>query len=374
MRIYADHNATTPILPAAKEVFVASLETAGNASSAHQEGRAARALIETSRARVARALGCQPGSVVFCSGASEALDLAVRGAARAGVRRAVIGATEHPAVQAAVAQLPEVQVVAVDASGLVRAEALAAYLAPGTLVVIQAANSETGVIQPIGALAALVHRAGAMLLVDASQAWARIDGAQFSDADGLVISGHKIGAGPGVGVLRLGPMFAFAPAQVGGGQEDGRRPGTENAPAIAAFAHVVGNLPDLSFAYEARAGFEAAVADLLPGAHIVGADGPRLGNTSCVILPGLESATVVMAMDLAGVAISAGSACGSGKVRRSTVLEAMGHSADMAACAVRVSFGWSSHAHEGKRVAEALNMVATRVRPTRSGAFAEGVS
>lgn len=350
-----DANATEPLRPEARAAVLAALDLGGNASSIHGAGRAARGAIERARAAIAARAGAAPGDVVFTSGGTEANALAIHALSQG--RRVLVGATEHAAVRAAA---PSAESLPVHANGTLALEALEAALkaGPPALVCAMAANNETGVRHPIADIAALCAAHGALLHVDAVQA-AR-EGA-LPRADSLALSAHKLGGPPGAGALVLRPGLACAPLIAGGGQERGRRGGTEALPAIAGFG-AVAPLP-----YEAariatlRDAIEAGVKALAPEALIAGADAPRLPNTSLIVLPGLRAETLVIALDLAGVRVSAGAACSSGKVTASHVLEAMGFGADSGS-GIRVSLPWCAPDDGAERFLAALGAVLARLR------------
>jgi len=331
---YLDANATEPLRPEARAAAIAALDLVGNPSSVHAAGRTARRVLEEARGAIAGRYGAAPGSVVFTSGGTEANALAIH-ALRAG-RRVILGATEHDAVRAAA---PGAVTLPVDADGVADLDALARLLAEGpALVCLMLANNETGTIQPIEAAAALCRRHGALLHVDAVQAAGRIPVGLVGDS--MALSSHKLGGPKGAGALLLAPGIGVAPLVAGGGQERGRRGGTPALPAIAGFAAAAaaaaaGALgPDVSGLRDLAEGEAAAC-----GAVVLGG-GHRLPNTSCLALPGVRADAQVIALDLAGVQVSAGAACSSGKVTSSHVLQAMGCGA-LAGQAIRVSLPWN---------------------------------
>jgi cysteine desulfurase len=345
---YLDANATEPIRPEARAAVVAALDLVGNPSSVHAEGRAARRALEMAREAVAAQFGATPAGVVFTAGGTEANALAIRGLAAG--RRILAGATEHPSVLRAAEPLGPPFLLPVQADGRLDLDALERWLAePGALpalVCLMAANNETGVLHPLEEAAALCRRHGALLHVDGVQAAGRLPLSLAAlGADSLALSGHKLGGPKGAGALLLRAGLDVAgPLIAGGGQERGRRGGTEPLPAIVGLAAAADAArPEQSAALSAlRDAIEAGVRALAPEARIVGADAPRrLPNTSCVLLPGVPAETQVIALDLAGVRVSAGSACSSGKVARSHVLEAMGLGA-AAGEAIRVSLPWNA--------------------------------
>ena len=334
---YLDANATEPLRPEARAAAIAAMDLVGNPSSVHAAGRAARRVLEVARAAVSGRYGTAPGSVVFTSGGTEANALAVHAL---GVgRRILVGTTEHDAVRAAA---PGAAVLPVDADGVADLDALDLLLTDGpALVCLMLANNETGTIQPVEAAAALCRRHGALLHVDAVQAAGRIPVAMVGDS--MALSSHKLGGPKGAGALLLGPGVDVVPLLAGGGQERGRRGGTPALPAVAGFAAAAAApVPDLSWLRdEAEAGAVACGAVVLGGPN-------RLPNTSCLALPGVRAETQVIALDLAGVQVSAGAACSSGKVARSHVLDAMG-CGTLAGEAIRVSLPWNATAADVMR-------------------------
>ena len=340
---YLDHNATTPLRPESAEALSHALEAWGNPSSVHAFGRAARRIVEDSRRHVALLAGANPAMVVFTSGGTEANNLALRGCGRA---RILVSAVEHPSVLEAA---DDIEAIPVDGNGIVDLDALLAMLGDGrdTIVSVMLANNETGVIQRVAEAAELAHAAGALFHCDAVQGAGKLPlDFRSLDADMMTLSAHKIGGPKGAGALIVADHVHLSPIVRGGGQERGRRNGTENVPGIAGF----GAAAKLAAA-EVETGekllalrkcLESGLLEHVPGVKIIAADVPRLPNTSCVALPGISAETQVMALDLAGFAVSAGSACSSGKVKASKVLRAMGRPDDIAACAIRISLGHSN--------------------------------
>ena len=353
--IYLDANATESLRPAARMAAIAAMDLVGNPSSVHQAGRQARRVLEEARRSIAAGLGGDVEGLVFTSGGTEANALAIAGL---GVgRRVLCGTTEHAAVLAAA---PEGERIPVDVSGIIDVAALDAMLAGApALVCVMVANNETGVVAPIEAVAAVCRRHGALLHVDAVQAAGRmrVDMAALG-ADSLAVSGHKVGGPKGAGALLLAPGRDVAAALIaGGGQERGRRGGTPDLPAIAGFAAALEAAQtgcDLAGLRN-----EAEAAATACGAIVCGG-GERLHNTSCLALPGVRADTQVIALDLAGIAVSAGAACSSGKVARSHVLDAMGLQA-LAGCAIRVSLPWDVSADDVAAFAAAYRAMAGRL-------------
>lgn len=355
-RVYLDHNATSPVRPEVAAAVAQALTLVGNPSSIHGEGRAARAALEAARDAVARRVGAGTGRVVFTSGGTEAANAVLSGAlTRAGQpapARLLMSATEHPCI-AAGHRFPAdaVDLIPVDTAGLVDLGVLAALLArhaeTGVLISVQAANNETGVIQPLGAIVTLARAHGrALVHSDAVQAVGKIplDCAGLG-LDALTLSGHKFGAPKGIGALVLAEGVGLSePLLRGGGQEGRLRGGTENLPGIVG----LGVAAELAEPAEAarlaplRDRIASGLRDRAPDLTVFGAGAPRLPNTLCFAVPGLAAPTALMALDLAGLALSSGSACASGKVAHSPVLAAMAVSPALAAGALRVSLGWNS--------------------------------
>jgi cysteine desulfurase len=345
--IYLDYNATAPIRPEARDAVLRAFETAGNPSSVHASGRAARDLVEIARKQVGELVGVVPGSVTFVSGGTEANALAIGSAAFAGFNRIIVSEGEHDAVlETAAASGLQVWKMPLDANGVARLDWLEEALSDEgrALVCLMLANNETGVIQPIAQAAALVREADGWLHVDAVQAAGKI-AIDFTalGADTLALSAHKLGGPQGVGALVAGTRATIVRQQHGGGQERGRRAGTENVAGIAGFgAAAEAALRDLpSMANQGT--WRDALAERLKaaGAVMLGEGAQRLPQTLCLAAEGFASQIQVMNLDLAGVMVSAGSACSSGKVKASRVVDAMGR-ADLAPFALRVSGGWAS--------------------------------
>lgn len=355
MSIYLDWNATAPLRPEARAALVDSLDLLGNPSSVHGFGRRARRAVEDARAKVAALVGAPPSQVVFTAGGTEANNLALRAT---GLARRLVLATEHASVLEA---LPGVATIPVQADGRVDLDALRPLLAEGpgpALVAVQAANNETGVIQPLGEVAALARAHGAILHSDGVQVAGRlpVDLASLG-VDLFTLSAHKIGGPQGVGALVVSPRVGLDPLLRGGGQERRQRAGTENVAGIAGFgAAAAAALRDLD-TYAGLAGLrdrlEGRLLDAVPEAVVFGRGAPRLPNTTCVALPGVPAETQLMRFDLAGIAVSSGSACSSGKVKASHVLLAMGAGPDLAGSAIRVSLGWTTTEAEVDRFADA---------------------
>ena len=348
---YLDHNATTPVRPEAAAAVADVLAMTGNPSSVHRFGREMRRRLEDAREQVAALVGAVPAEIVFTSGGTEANTLAIRGSGRP---RVLVSAIEHASVLAAA---DHAEPIPVDGRGVVDCGALEVILqadpAPA-LIAVMLANNETGVIQPIAEVTALARRHEALVHCDAVQAAGKIPiDVSTLGVDFLSLSAHKFGGPAGCGALIVRQGTAITAELAGGGQERGRRGGTENLPGIVGFG---------AAAEMAAASFDAAdqwarwrdelerrVIELAPATRIFGADAARLPNTSCLAMPGVTSTIQLMTFDLAGLAVSAGSACSSGKIARSHVLAAMGVPAAEADRAIRVSLGWTTRAEDIER-------------------------
>ncbi|WP_246167242.1 cysteine desulfurase family protein [Sphingomonas piscis] len=325
-RVYLDHAATTPVLPDARAAVFQALERWSNPSSPHTDGRAARAALEKARRTIADALEWRH-DVVLTSGASEAILIAAR---QAKVPGRAIGATEHDAVRAAFGRA---KVVPVGEAGLIDRGALAEMIA-GTpsLVAIQQVNNETGVIQPIDQIAAEIRAAGSLLLADCAQSAGKLP---LPDANFISVSAHKLGGPPGVGALLVRDL---ARLHAVGGQEKGYRRGTENLPAAAGFAAALSaGAYDMARLSQLRQALEKEIEGA--GGTVIGNAAPRLATIGCYAMPGVTSASQLVQFDLAGFSVSAGSACSSGSMKPSRVLQAMELPEEVVGSAIRVSFG-----------------------------------
>jgi cysteine desulfurase len=347
--IYLDHNAASPLLPEAREALVSTLDLTGNPSSVHAHGRALRNLLDTARGQVAAAAGAERKQVVFTGSATEAITQAIVGGVKTfGSTGIVISAGEHAAViKAAEATGLPVTTVGLLPNGSVDLDQLADVLATADsdlLVGLHWVNNETGVVQPIEAVNALVGPTRHTLFIDAVQAFGKLElDFAASAPDMMAISGHKIGAPAGIGALLVKSHADLVRLIPGGGQEQGRRGGTEAAALIAAFGAAAAAFP-ARYKHVGLATLNTRLEDTLkalsPDAVIFGHN--RLGNVTNFAVPGVKSATAMMGLDLLGLSVSSGSACSSGKVGPSHVLAAMGVPADLADCALRVSLGWNS--------------------------------
>ena len=387
-RVFLDHNATSPLRPEARAAFLSALDAGGNASSIHTDGRSARARVERARAQIAALIGADSRAVVFTSGASEANSLVLHPQVERSGRLTycdvlLTSAVEHPSVLKGHRFAPEaVEVLPVDGAGRLDLDALDAALARHAsagrraLVSVMLANNETGVIQPVAEAARHARAHDGVVHCDAVQGAGRMDLSLAAlGVDFLTLSSHKLGGPQGAGALvaRDAETRMHVPLIPGGGQERGRRGGTENVAAIAGFGAAAEaarvHLPRAAERLQGlRARLETGIVEQLQGARVVGAGAERLPNTSCVIFAGLKAETLVIALDLAHVSVSAGSACSSGKVGASHVLAAMGYAGDDASGAIRLSLGWSSSEDDVDLALAALSRVVPRLnnRPVRA--------
>ncbi len=353
---YLDHNATSPLRPAARSAVLAALEVCGNASSVHGFGRKARGLLDDARRDLATLFGAGSGQLVFTSGATEANNQALLTAKRGPI---LLSAGEHDSLLQSCA---DAEIIPLCENGLVDLEWLAERLSrkpTPAMVSVMRVNNETGVIQPLENIVALAKSVGALVHCDAVQAAGKLQ-LSFSElgVDLLSLSAHKIGGPAGCGLLIQRDGLSVTPLVRGGGQERRRRAGTENLIGIVGFAAAAreaeqGRQDAMERLGAWRQAFEDAVLAEAPEAVIYGQSAPRVANTICLGVPRLPAETQVMAMDLAGFAVSAGSACSSGKVTPSHVLRAMGVEPDAAASAIRISLGWNSQAEDLPRFLKA---------------------
>jgi cysteine desulfurase len=365
---YLDWNATAPLRPEAAAAITAALARCGNASSVHRWGRAARQAVEAAREPVAALLGAVPDGVVFTSGGTEANHLALFGSGRA---RRLVSAVEHSSVLQAAADADRIPV---DADGILDLDTLDRTLAADprpALVSVMLANNETGVVQPAAAIAAIARRHGALFHCDAVQAAGKMPLSLAGiGADFVSLSAHKLGGPPGIGALVIAGGVGLVPQLRGGGQERGRRAGSENLPGIAGFAAAanaaLAALADYDRVRGLRDRLEAAALAAVPRAVAVAAAAPRLPNTAALALPGVMAETQVIALDLAGIMLSAGAACSSGKVGPSHVLAAMGAPPEIAAATIRVSLGWTTTEDDISHFLDAWTALACRARTARA--------
>lgn len=372
--VYLDHNATTSLRPQAAMAVTEALGMTGNASSVHRNGRLARRAIENARDAVAQLVGANPNDLIFTGCGTEANNMALRGLA---YENLFVSAVEHPSVLSAAEQR---QIIPVDAAGVVDLARLKEMLSAAsgrTLISVMLANNETGVIQPIKAVVELARGHGALVHCDAIQAAGKIpvDMAALA-VDLMSLSAHKIGGPQGVGALIVRPELSVAPLLRGGGQERRLRAGTENVAGIAGFgAAALAAQAELERMAELARWRDAVIEGVrkIADAPVFGESAGRLPNTVCLAMPGVSAETQLMAFDLAGVSVSSGSACSSGKVEASHVLAAMGVDEEAALGAIRVSFGWNSEAGDAARFVEAWGAIFAK-SGARSAALASAGS
>ncbi|WP_020592763.1 cysteine desulfurase family protein [Kiloniella laminariae] len=353
--VYLDYNATAPVRPEVIELVTSALTSTGNPSSIHEFGRAARRLVEDARAEIATLVGSKPARVVFTSGGTEANNLAIRGAGR---ERVLVSAIEHDSVLRARANVVEIPVDRAGRIDLAALEELLGEEGSDVLVSVMMANNETGVIQPVTEIVALAHAKGARVHCDAVQAAGKLAiNCEELGVDYLTVSSHKLGGPQGAGALILGKGLEVLPQQLGGGQERRRRGGTENVAGIAGFGLAarlaLEGLAGMQEKAVWRAAMEARLLAAAPDARIFGSDLPRVPNTTTITMPGVPSDTQLMVLDLEGFAVSSGSACSSGKVQASHVLQAMGADEKTAGEAIRISTGWASRQEDLELFTEA---------------------
>jgi len=371
-RVYLDWNATTPLRTEARQAMADAWEQSGNPSSVHTEGRKARRLVEDARAAIAAAVGARPQDVVFSSGGTEANALALTPGLRRGagqkVERLLVSAIEHASVLAGGRFRAEaIGTINVTGAGLVDLDHLRTQLADGppALVSVMSANNETGAVQPIPEVARIVHETGGLLHVDAIQAFGKIRfDLSAMEADLVTLSAHKVGGPKGTGAVVLAEdVQGLEPLLRGGGQELGRRAGTENVAGISGFgAAAKAAMAALEADAACLGGLRNRLEDGLkqtPGMIVFSEGAPRLPNTTLFTVPGLKAETAVIGFDLAGIAVSSGSACSSGKVQPSHVLDAMGLGRELAQGAVRLSLGWSTSEADIDSALKAWRMLAS---------------
>jgi cysteine desulfurase len=377
---YLDHNASAPLLPEAREAVLKALELTGNPSSVHAHGRALRDVVDQARSKVAKLAGATREQVVFTGSATEAITQAIVGGAKAlGVEGVVVSAGEHMAVlKAAEATGLPVTTVGLDGDGVIRWDEIAAAMARADsygaklLVAVHLVNNETGVIQPIDRIEVLVGASPHFLFVDAVQALGKLE-LDFAGRapDMVAVSGHKIGGPQGIGALLMKGHVEQVRLIPGGGQESGRRGGTEAAALIAGFGAAAEAFPARYFEAKPAEILESAVQSiksLAPNAVVFGESAARIGNTLDFAIPGLRNSVAMMGLDLKGISVSSGSACSSGKVGPSHVLKAMGVPGELSECAMRLSVGWNSTMADIDAFLAGLTEVLDRHRERRTRA------
>jgi cysteine desulfurase len=361
---YLDWNANAPMRPEAARAISEALSLCGNPSSVHAYGRRMRHAFNEAREAVARLVNAAPEEVIFTSGGTEANNLALQAFPN---HRRIVSAIEHASVLAAA---PEATQLAVSTDGIVALDVVERWLASDArpaLVSVMFANNETGAIQPVAEVGRIAHQHGALFHCDAVQGPGQVPvDFRAIGADMMTLSAHKVGGPMGVGVLIARSTLSLQPLIRGGGQERGRRGGTENFPGIVGFGAAAGLAASQADAYRGVAKLrdeaERRLLDIAPDATIFARTAPRLPNTLNIAMPRVAAATQVIALDLAGVLVSAGAACSSGKVTRSHVLDAMGVARETAECAIRISLGWSTGAADIDHLVEAWGALYARTR------------
>ena len=371
MTTYLDYNASAPLRPGVEEAVVRGLAAPGNPSSIHRAGRTVRRLFEDARDELLSLVGRNDIRLVFTSGGTEANNLAIKGAAQLGIKRVLVSAVEHPSVLQPAEQLgAPVRILKVHQNGTLDLADLEAQLAASNdmaLVCVMAANNETGVMQPIGQIADICRSHNALLHTDAVQCFGKGKSETgFGQADLLSISAHKIGGPLGIGALLFRSDLHVGASILGGGQELGYRSGTENVSGALGFAEAARQCAaDLDYAARMtalRSRLEKGLKQVSSDVIIFGENAERLPNTACFAEPGIAAETAVMALDLAGFAVSAGSACSSGKVSKSHVISAMGWDDHIAGSSIRVSLGWGTEEDHIDRLLEAWADIRARLR------------
>lgn len=362
--IYLDYNATAPLFPSVIEAMAQAMASPANPSSAHALGRKAKSQLEQSREVVADVVSAWPNEVIFTASGTEANNMILRGFEG---RPLLVGATEHTSVQKLAARLGG-DVLPVDGHGLIDLEILESKLKSlgvPALVSVMLANNETGIIQPLDQISAIVRRYDGLIHTDAVQALGKIPFDMGTlGVDAMTLCAHKSGGPVGVGALILRNDLAIKPLLIGGGQELNRRASTENVPAIVGFAEAVrvARLREWVPQVENWIGaLEDSIRRISPGVVIVGADTARLANTACILMPHVPSETQLMSFDLDGVCVSAGSACSSGRIEVSHVLKAMGYSESQAKTAIRISAGWNTTQEDILKCGQSWEKIYSRI-------------
>ena len=367
---YLDYNASAPLRPGVEHAVLRGLKAPGNPSSIHRSGRTVRRLFEDARDGLLSLFERSDVRLVFTSGGTEANNLAINGARQLGVKRILVSGVEHPSVLQPAEQsgLP-ITHVNVERSGALDTKDLEQQLSASdepALVCVMAANNETGVMQPIGQISEICRPHKALLHTDAVQCFGKSDlSSGFGQADLISVSAHKIGGPLGIGALIFRSDLHVGASILGGGQEIGYRSGTENVSGALGFAESA-RLCAADSDYAARmatlrADLEQGLKDISSDIIIFGEQADRIPNTTCFAEPGIPAETAVMALDLSGFAVSAGSACSSGKVSRSHVISAMGWDDNIAGSSIRVSLGWGTEEDHIERFLDAWTSIRTRL-------------
>ncbi len=367
-KIYADYNANVPMRDCAKQILIDSIEIAGNPSSIHQNGQSLRRIIEIARKEINQSIGNISGELIFTSGATESAQLAIESAIAMGFENVFLNASEHDAIyKYALSKFPNAKIIPNNDNGIADIDWLSNEIenVDRPLVILMAVNNETGVVQNIAGASNLARQKGGAILVDAVQAFGKIDASDFMGfSDWLILSGHKIGACVGVGAIIYAAGIEPALNRLGGGQEKSIRSGTMNAAAIASFGkaaiEISNNDIENKTIKSIRDDFENKLHAIFPDLIIVGKNAKRVGNTSCFAIPNMAAEHLVISLDLDGICISAGSACSSGSTKVSRAIAALNLGDKLSKCFVRVSFGYQSKQDHADIIVDAIQKAVIR--------------
>lgn len=367
-KIYADYNANVPMRDCAKQILIDTIEIAGNPSSIHQNGQNLRRLIEIARKEINQSIGNISGELIFTSGATESAQLAIESAIAMGFENVFLNASEHDAIyKYALSKFPNAKIIPNNDNGIADIDWLSNKIenVDRPLVILMAVNNETGVVQNIAGASNLARQKGGAILVDAVQAFGKIDASDFMGfSDWLILSGHKIGACVGVGAIIYAAGIEPALNRIGGGQEKSIRSGTMNAAAIASFGkaaiEIANNDTENKTIKSTRDDFENKLHAIFPDLIIVGKNAKRVGNTSCFAIPNMAAEHLVISLDLDGICISAGSACSSGSTKVSRAIAALNLGDKLSKCFVRVSFGYQSKQEHADIIVDAIQKAVIR--------------
>lgn len=367
-KIYADYNANVPMRDCAKQILIDSIEIAGNPSSIHQNGQSLRRIIEIARKEINQSIGNISGELIFTSGATESAQLAIESAIAMGFENVFLNASEHDAIyKYALSKFPNAKIIPNNDNGIADIDWLSNKIenVDRPLVILMAVNNETGVVQNIAGASNLARQKGGAILVDAVQAFGKIDASDFMGfSDWLILSGHKIGACVGVGAIIYAAGIEPALNRLGGGQEKSIRSGTMNAAAIASFGkaaiEIANNDIENKTIKSIRDDFENKLHAIFPDLIIAGKNAKRVGNTSCFAIPNMAAEHLVISLDLDGICISAGSACSSGSTKVSRAIAALNLGDKLSKCFVRVSFGYKSKQEHADIIVDAIQKAVIR--------------
>ncbi|MBN8648176.1 MAG: aminotransferase class V-fold PLP-dependent enzyme [Caulobacterales bacterium] len=366
--IYTDYNANVPMRNCAKEILIETIEIAGNPSSIHKNGQKLRRIIENARKEINQSIGNISGELIFTSGATESAQLAIESATSMGFKNVFLNASEHDAVyKYALSKYPNAKLIPNDENGIADINWLSGEIEgiDRPLVILMAVNNETGVIQDIAKASTIARQKGGAILVDAVQAFGKIDASGFIGyCDWAILSGHKIGACVGVGAIIYAAGIEPSFNRPGGGQEKSIRSGTMNAPAIASFGkaaiEIANNIDENEKIKSIRDDFENKLQVLFRDVIIIGKNAKRIGNTSCFAIPNMFAEHLVISLDLDGICISAGSACSSGSTKVSRAIAALNLDEKLSKCFVRVSFGYQSDESHADIIIDAIQKAVIR--------------